>query len=142
MKLFQRRIKSQHVKLFRRIEKCGRKKHLRFSPNSQLLCAVEYVPYEEVGRGIPRAIELWRTDAGSLVLSLPVKVSTIDHPPCVTGRGQCPEEDSGGLYLYMARRGKGMPRPSGAKDRFDPDSVNVLLRDVQSRWFRRPISLP
>jgi hypothetical protein len=26
--------------------------------------------------------------------------------------------------------------------RFNSDSINVLLRDVQSRWFKRPTTLP
>jgi hypothetical protein len=64
------------------------------------------------------------------------------YPLCVTGRGECPEEDSGGPYLYKARRAKRMPKPSGAKDRFDPDSVNVVLRDIQSRWFKRATNVP
>lgn len=64
------------------------------------------------------------------------------YPFCVTGRGECPEEDSGGPYLYMARRGKRMAKPAAPKDRFNPDSVNELLRDVQSRWLKRPTMLP
>jgi hypothetical protein len=63
------------------------------------------------------------------------------YPLCVTGRGECPDEDSGGPYLYMARRERRMTKLS-SEDKFDPDRVNVLLRDVQSRWFKRPTTLP
>src|SRR5690606_3792295 len=64
------------------------------------------------------------------------------YPLCLTGRGECPPEDSGGPYIYMARRAKRRPTSAGEKDRFDPDSVNALLRNVRSRWFKRPTILP
>jgi hypothetical protein len=63
------------------------------------------------------------------------------YPLCITGRGECPKEDSGGPYLYMARRATRISKPVGAKDRFDPDDVNVLLRNLQSRWFKRAVTL-
>jgi hypothetical protein len=47
------------------------------------------------------------------------KILPLDHakayPLCVTGRGECPEEDSGGPYLYMARRAKRIPSPQAGK---------------------------
>jgi hypothetical protein len=62
--------------------------------------------------------------------------ATQTYPVCITGRGKCPPEDSGGPWMYMARR-RGKPR-SDAKNSFNPEPVNRLLRNLHSGWFRRP----
>ena len=62
--------------------------------------------------------------------------ATQTYPVCITGRGKCPLEDSGGPWMYMARR-RGKPR-SDAKNSFNPEPVNRLLRTLHSGWFTRP----
>ena len=65
--------------------------------------------------------------------------STQTYPLCITGRGKCPPEDSGGPWMYMARRqGK---RAGDDKNSFNLEPVNRLLRNLQSGWFTRPKDL-
>lgn len=65
------------------------------------------------------------------------------YPVCICGAQNCPPEDSGGPWRYMSRRSTKVQRStrsSGTEDdegRFDPESVNVLLRDLQEGWLRR-----
>jgi hypothetical protein len=56
------------------------------------------------------------------------------YPVCITGRGECPPEDSGGPWGYMARR-KGH---ADDKNSFNAESVNCFLRDLHTGWFTRP----
>ena len=59
------------------------------------------------------------------------------YPVCIGGAQPCPPEDSGGPWCYMSRRRTRTPRRGRQKTRsntsnqFDPDSVNLLLRDLQ-----------
>lgn len=46
------------------------------------------------------------------------------------------------LKQILTASGKQMTKPVAAKDRLNPDSINVLLRYVQSHWFKRPTMLP
>jgi len=71
----------------------------------------------------------------SLEKILPPK-TTETYPICIGGRGECPPEDSGGPWMYMARR-KGK-RHGDDKNSFNPDTVNRLLGNLHSRWFTRP----
>ena len=71
----------------------------------------------------------------SLEKILPPK-TTETYPICIGGRGECPPEDSGGPWMYMARR-KGN-RHGDDKNSFNPDTVNRLLGNLHSRWFTRP----
>jgi hypothetical protein len=61
---------------------------------------------------------------------------THTYPVCIGGRGECPPEDSGGSWMYMARR-RGQRR-GGDKNSFNPESVNRLLRNLHTGWLRRP----
>ena len=56
------------------------------------------------------------------------------YPVCIGGRGECPPEDSGGPWGYMARR-KGH---GDDKNSFSAESVNCFLRDLHTGWFTRP----
>ncbi len=67
---------------------------------------------------------------------------------CIGGAQPCPREDSGGPWRYMSLRRTRKPhrwhrktrspgKAHDTKDQFDPDSVNFLLRDLQSGWLRR-----
>jgi hypothetical protein len=56
------------------------------------------------------------------------------YPVCIAGRGECPPEDSGGPWGYMARR-KGH---GDDKNSFSAESVNGFLRDLHTGWFTRP----
>jgi Plasmid pRiA4b ORF-3-like protein len=70
------------------------------------------------------------------------------YPVCIGGAQPCPPEDSGGPWRSMSLRRTRKPHrehrktrsPGKAKDtadKFDPDGVNFLLRDLQSGWLRR-----
>jgi hypothetical protein len=70
------------------------------------------------------------------------------YPVCIGGAQPCPPEDCGGPWRYMSLRRTRTPRQGHRKTRspgkvkdtedpFDPDSVNFLLRDLQSGWLRR-----
>jgi Plasmid pRiA4b ORF-3-like protein len=65
------------------------------------------------------------------------------YPVCIGGRGECPPEDSGGPWMYRARRqGKRRTKADGEEeDRFDPEAVNHLLRDLHTRWFKRATNI-
>jgi hypothetical protein len=69
------------------------------------------------------------------------------YPVCVTGRGECPPEDSGGPWIYGARRqGKSRGKVdaverSADKTPFDAEPVNMLLQNLHTRWFTRATAL-
>jgi hypothetical protein len=65
------------------------------------------------------------------------------YPVCIGGAQPCPPEDSGGPWRYMSLRHTRKPdrrrqktrlpgKANDTEDQFDPDSVNSLLRDLQS----------
>ena len=69
------------------------------------------------------------------------------YPVSIGGAQPCPPEDSGGPWRMSLRhtrkpgRRRQETRSPGkandTEDQFDPDSVNSLLRDLQSGWLRR-----
>jgi hypothetical protein len=69
------------------------------------------------------------------------------YPVCVAGRGECPPEDSGGPWIYSARRqGKSRGKVdaverSADKTPFDAEPVNMLLQNLHTRWFTRATAL-
>lgn len=56
------------------------------------------------------------------------------YPLCIGGRGKCPPEDSGGSWIYMARRRQG---GRDNKDSFDAEDVNRFLLDLHTGYFSR-----
>jgi hypothetical protein len=63
------------------------------------------------------------------------------YPICITGRGNCPPEDSGGPWMYMTRR-QGRPARRDRKDEtFDVEGVNRLLRELHTGWLKRTTNI-